>query len=733
MSLRGYMLNLFAVLLLPATLLRTAHSAEVAQLSFINDVLPVLSKAGCNAGKCHAKPDGQNGFKLSVFAYDPKSDYEQIVRAGHGRRIFPAAPEASLILLKATMAVNHGGGKRFEPGSAMYQLLVNWISQGAPYSLKDEPTLQKIEIAPAEATLARGSATNLVVTAHFSNGSSRNVTHLADYSSTEKEIAEISEDAQVKIGSLTGQAVLIARYQGMVANSLLTIPADKTLPPDFYAGLPTHNQIDALVYAQLQKLGYTPSELCTDAEFIRRATLDAIGLLPTVEQTRAFLSDTSPAKRQSLIRALLEHPNYAHHWSIKFGDLFRPNPVRVSVKSTYLMDIWLRDSFQQNKPYDKLVRELITFEGRSNEYGPAAILRDRREPVDAATWTSQIFLGVRMECAKCHHHPNEKWSQDDFYQFAAFFKDVKHKGRGVAPPINAGSELLYFAPGRTLKHPVSGDTMKPVALAASTTDIPEQLDPREALADWMLSPENPYFARAIVNRIWGEYFGRGIVDPVDDFRSSNLPSNEPLLDWLARDFVAHQFDLKHLMRTIMESRIYQLSSLPNDSNLTDTKNYSRSLRRRLPAEVLLDALTDITGAPQTYEGLPPGSRASEAWNNRLDSEFMDAFGRPNSSADAPCERDRKTSLVQALHMMNSRDLHGKIASDTGRARKLAESKMSPEEIVTDLYLAAYSRPPTDEELSIATQPFKAPEANRRAATEDVMWALLNSAEFVFNH
>jgi hypothetical protein len=709
---------------------RLTRAEDPQTISFVRDILPVLSKAGCNAGKCHAKPAGQNGFKLSVFAYDPQSDYEQIVKAAHGRRVFPGAPDSSLILLKPTMAVNHGGGKRFNPNSPEYQLLVSWIRQGMPYKQPNEPALTRIEVTPSEAVYSRAAATNLSVRAIYSDGSTRDVTRLADYSSPEKELAEVEENGKMRTGKISGETVLVVRYMGLVANSRVTIPSTQALPPEFYANLPANSEIDRLVYAQLKKLGYAPSELCTDAEFIRRATLDTIGRLPTPEETRAFVSSS---RRGELIDRLLEDPSYANYWADKFADMLRPNTVRVGIKTVYLFDQWLRDSFRQNKPYNQLVRELLTVQKRTDEYGPAAIIRDRREPIDAAAWVSEIFLGVRMECAKCHHHPNEKWSQQDFYELAAFFGETKFKGRGVGPPISAGAELVYFAPGGNVKHPVTGETMKPVPPDGPICDAQPEKDTRALLVDWMERPENPFFARAIVNRIWGEFLGRGIVDPVDDFRSSNLPTNEPLLDWLAKDFVAHKYDLKHLMQTIMVSRIYQLSSMPSEHNIEDTKNYSHALRRRLPAEVLLDAVCDVTGVPTTFEGLPPGSRATESWNQRLHSDFMDAFGRPNASADCPCERDRKTSLVQALHMMNSRDLQDKIGSDEGRVRKLADSKMTPEEIVIELYMLAYSRNPASEELKIATSVFDAKDTTRRTAAEDVLWALLNSAEFVFNH
>jgi hypothetical protein len=505
------------------------------------------------------------------------------------------------------------------------------------------------------------------------------------------------------------------------------------LPDSLYATLPVNNQIDRLVYGRLKKLGLAPSEGCPDSEFIRRASLDAIGTLPAPEQTREFLADTSLDKRNKLIDRLLEQPAYADHWAVKWGDLIRGNPSRVGVKPVYLLDLWLRETFRQNKPYDEFVRELLTAQGSTHRYGPAALFRDKREPAEASAFVSQIFLGVRLECAKCHHHPNEKWAQSDYYQLAAYFAEVKHKGQGISAPISGEPEFIWHAPGGEVKHPVTGEVLKPQPPGGPPAQIEAGRDPRAVLVDWMTSTNNPFFARAIVNRVWAQFFGRGIVDPVDDFRASNPPTNEPLLDWLAHDFVSHGYDLKQLMRTIMQSRVYQLSSLPNQYNLADTKNFSRAYRRRLPAEVLLDAVSHVTGTMDSFSGMPPGARALETWNHKLESEFMDAFGRPNSSAECPCERDTKPSVVQALHLMNSNKLQNKLASVDGRAKKLAESKLSEKEIITELYLATWSRFPLDEELRLALAVYSAKDATRQTATEDVMWALINSAEFVFNH
>ncbi len=704
-------------------------------LSFVNDVLPVLSKAGCNAGSCHAKPDGQNGFKLSVFAYDPKSDYRQIVKADRGRRIFPACPEESLILKKPTLGIEHEGGQRFEAGSEFYKTILTWIKQGLPFSQTNDPALVEIKVFPHERRCQKGASQSLLVQARYSDGHVKDVTDVAEFVSNDKEMAKVDERGLVKVGSLSGEGVVIARFMGLVDISRITVPADEVLPDSFYASLlgSRRSQIDKLVCARLKSLGLAPSEVCTDSEFLRRASLDAIGTLPTLDQAREFLADTLLDKRAKLIDRLLEHPAYADHWAVKWDDLLRPNPSRVGVKPVYLLDLWLRESLRQNQPYDQFVRELLTAQGSTHQSGPAALFRDKREPADAGAFVSQIFLGVRMECAKCHHHPNEKWAQSDYYQLAAFFGQVKRKGQGISAPISGEAEFIWSGKGGEVKHPVTGEVMEPKPPDGAAGEIREGSDPRAALVDWMTSTNNPFFARALVNRIWGQFMGRGIVDPVDDFRASNPPTNEPLLDWLARDFVEHGYDLKHLMRTIMQSRVYQLGSLPNEHNVADTKNFSLAYRRRLPAEVLLDAVSDVTGTTETFQGLPPGARALETWNHKLESEFLDAFGRPNSSAECPCERDAKPSVVQALHLMNSNRLQSKIASSEGRAKKLAEGKLPEKEIISEIYLAAYSRYPVEEEMGIALKAFSAKDATRKSAIEDVMWALINSAEFVFNH
>ena len=710
-----------------------AVAANLPPPSFVRDVLPALNQAGCASGGCHSKPEGQSGFKLSVFSYDPLSDYAEIVRDARSRRVFPAAPEESLILLKALTRVPHEGGQRFQPGSPTHQLLIRWIRAGMPYALTNEPVLQSISVFPAEGRYRKGGLQRLKVEARYSDGSVRDVTRLAAYDSSDKELARVDETGRVSIGKLTGQGVVVARYMGLVAASSLMVPADKVLKPKAYAAIPTHNFIDGLALAQFQRLGLMPSDLCTDAEFLRRAKLDAVGLLPTPEEVRAFLADPSPDKRQRFIDTILEHPAYADYWANQWADLLRPNPDRVGVKSVFLLDQWLREQFRANRPYDQFVRDILMAEGSNHRAGPAVVYRDRRDPPELTTQFSQLFLGTRLECAKCHHHPNEKWSQDDFYQLAAYFGPVKQKGAGLSPPISAGTETFYFTPGGEVKHPVSGVAMTPRPPEGPELPKSESRDPRRHLADWLTAPENPFFAKAAVNRVWGHFFGRGLVHPVDDFRSSNPCVNPALLEALAADFASHGYDLKHLLRTVMASRTYQLSSVPNATNLGDTRQFSRSYRRRLPAEVLVDAVTDTTGVPENFSAVPPGGRAMQTWSYKIASHFLDAFGRPNSSSDCPCERDAQLSVVQSLHLMNSKVLQSKLADPKGRVQQLAASDRGEAELVAEVYLLLLNRLPSESERQSALRAFTMPGASRKTAVEDVFWALLNSPEFVLNH
>jgi len=704
-------------------------------ISFTNDVLPVITKAGCIAGACHAKSDGQNGFQLSIFSFDPDSDYREIVFDAKGRRIFPASPDHSLLLLKATNQIPHEGEERFAVDSESYRVLRQWIAEGAPRSIPNEPEPTGISIDPPTLSFKKGETLSLKVNVAYSDGTTRDVTDLCEFTSNDKAFASVDHDGHVTAGDVPGENSVIVRYVDQVAAARIVIPPDQLLPATTYAALQPNNRVDELAYARFRELGLFPSEPCTDSEFIRRASLDVLGRLPTIDETNAFLESADPNKRAALTKTLLSEENrfvYANYWSTKWGDLLRPNTQRVGVKPVYLLDDWIRQKFQANTPWDEFVKELLSATGSTHQYGPVAIIRDKREPADMAEFVSQLFLGVRLGCAKCHHHPSEKWSQDDYYSMAAFFGSMKRKGQGISAPISGEPEFWWFEPGGTVKHPVSEAVMAPrVPDGKEFAEIADTRDPRSVLADWITAPENPFFARAMVNRIWAELLGKGLVHPVDDFRESNPPVNEPLLDWLAKDFVAHGFDQKHTIATILNSRLYQQSSQPNETNTADNRNFSRSYRRRLPAEVLLDSLSMISGQPEKLQGLPDDARAMEQWNHLLPNEFLDAFGRPNSSAAPPLTRERESSVVQALHLMNSKAFQKKLGGENPWVGELV--KLPPPESVDTIYLRLFSRLPLEEEKKIALNYLSGDETLDRTKVEDLVWSLVNSAEFVLNH
>ncbi|PAW64713.1 MAG: hypothetical protein B9S36_01960 [Verrucomicrobiia bacterium Tous-C2TDCM] len=709
------------------------RAADAATVSFENDVLPVLTRAGCMAGSCHAKADGQNGFQLSIFSFDPDSDYREIVYDARGRRVFPSSPDHSLLLLKATNAVPHEGEQRLEKGSEFYEVLRRWIAEGAPRRVEKEPDLIGLAIEPAESTFQKGQSKQIKVIASYSDGMKREVTHLSEYTSNDRAFASVDHDGKITAGKVPGENSVIVRYVDQVAAMRLVIPPDTLLPAERYTALPRHGKVDDLAYARFQDLGLYPSEPCRDDEFLRRATLDVLGRLPSIGEAKVFLDDTDPDKRTKLVERLLGPENrfdYADYWSVKWGDLLRPNTQRVGVKPVYLLDQWIREKFRDNTTWDAVVTELLTAAGSSHEYGPVAVIRDKREAADMAEFVSQLFLGVRLNCAKCHHHPSERWSQDDYYSMAAFFGSMKQKGQGISAPISGEPEYWWFEPGGKVTHPVSEAVMVPrppggEAFAA----IDAKTDPRKVFAGWLTGKDNPHFSKAMVNRIWAEMFGRGLVDPVDDFRDSNPPVNAPLLDWLAKDFAEHGFDQKHTLRVILNSRLYQQSSVPNEHNVADQRNFSRSYRRRLSGEVLLDAISEITGQPEKLTGLPADARAMQQWNHLLPSDFLDAFGRPDSSAAPPCERETGGSVVQALHLMNSDGLQKKLSAKSPWLEGLV-ARAAPE-TVEEVYLRLFSRKPADNERQIALSHLG--EKPDRAKIEDLVWSLLNSAEFVLNH
>jgi len=708
-------------------------SNQESPLSFVRDILPILSRAGCNGGSCHAKPNGQNSFALSVFAFDPRSDYHEIVSDARGRRIFPGLPAESLLLQKPTLAIPHKGGKRLEVGSKFYSEITRWIQEGMPYQLQNESDLTEVRISPADGRFAPNTEHRLRVDAIYEDGSQRAITQMVEYAVSDKELLQANEFGRIQFSDQSGQGVVLARYMGHIGQLKVTVPKSLNIETPIDSNFEENNFIDVLAKKHFANLGLVPSETCTDEEFLRRAFLDAVGRLPSIDETREYLADEREDKRKRWVERILKDPLYGDFWANKWADLLRPNPDRVGVKSVFMLDRWLRDQFRANTRYDKFVREIVGHRGSNHGEGPAVIYRDRRTPTELSSMFSQLFLGVRMECAKCHHHPFEKWSQADFYQFAAYFGSLKQKGAGLSPPISAGTEIFYFSPGGSVKHPITEKSMLPKPPDGPIDSGTEDHDPRQGLADWLTEPENPYFSRAIVNRVWANFFSRGFVNPVDDFRDSNPPVNEPLLDALATHLVEQEFDLKALMGTIMRSSLYQLSAIPNPSNVRDIKNFSRFYRKRLPAETLLDAVCDVTQVAESFDGMPAGMRAMETWTYKIESHFLDAFSRPNSSSDPPNERDDKSSVVQALHMMNSDNLQGKLSNKNGWVTKLAQSEKTNLQIIEELYLATFSRLPVQEERRIAESVLPEKGKDRQVPLEDLLWALINTAEFVFNH
>jgi hypothetical protein len=707
-------------------------AAEPSRPTFEADVLPVLTRAGCNAGACHGKARGQNGFQLSLLGFDPDSDFAAIAEEARGRRVFPAVPERSLLLLKAAAQVPHGGGRRLEPGGAAFDLIRRWIAAGMPRTPADAPRLVRIAVEPAGRVMANGDEQQVAVTAIFSDGSARDVTSLAAFQSNETAVAAVSPEGLIKVGPIPGEAAITARFGDKFATCEVMVPLPGAVPAVLYDRLPRANFIDGLVWAKLRRLGITPSGTADDATFLRRASLDAIGRVPSPDEVRAFLDDPFADKRARLVDRLLDRPEYADFWANKWLDLLRPNPYRVGIKAVLNLDAWVRDAFRRNVPYDEFVRAIVSAQGSTFRDGAATIFRDRREPIEIAPMVSQLFLGIRLECAKCHHHPFEVWGQEDFYGFAAYFARVGRKGTGLSPPISGSEEIVFTAKSGEVAHPLSGKVLPPKPLfgQAPASNDPDA-DPREALAAWMTGPDNPYFAEVIVNRVWAELMTRGIVEPVDDLRATNPPSNPELLRALADDFRRHGHDLKHLIRTIMTSHVYGLSSEPTGRNVPDTRNYSRHYRQRLRAEVLLDAIADVTMVPNTFEAAPPNSRATAIWTHRTPSLFLDTFGRPDPNQDPPCERTSDTSVVQALHLMNSPELHRRITADSGRAALLAKGDKGADEVVEELYLLIDNRYPDDDERAIGRDVLARPGFSRRESIEDLMWALINSAEFIF--
>lgn len=709
-------------------------------VSFVNDVIPVLTKAGCNIGVCHAKAiTGQKGFQLSLLGFEPQEDYEHLVKESRSRRLFSVSPEQSLLLLKGTGQVPHGGGVRLTPSSEGYAVLRDWILQGATWDRDTAPKLVSFEVQPGSGSVKRGTEQQLKALAKYSDGSVRDVTSMALYESNDRAMAEVNDRGLVKISDISGNVAVMVRYQGRVTVFSASVPLGATVE-----NLPaSKNFIDDHVFANLKALGIPPSAVCDDATFLRRVTLDIGGRLPTEEEATAFLASKDEAKRDKVVDELLRSPDYADFFANKWTALLKNRRDDESdTVSNFAFYAWVRDSFLANKPYDQFVRELLAATGTVIGNPPVAWYKRVKEPKQQIEDVAQLFLGVRMQCAQCHHHPFERWSQDDYYALAAFFSQVGRKPSGTR-----GEDLIFHKRGiATAANMKTGVPLKPGALGDVIPEIAADEDPRLKLADWMAGKSNPFFAKSLVNRYWKHFFVRGLIEPEDDIRDTNPPTNPALLAALEKHFVASGFDLKELVRVITQSRAYQLSELPNEHNVVDRQNYSRYYPRRLQAEVLLDAIDRLAGTQTDFANLPPGTRAVALPDNSYNrsSQFLRVFGRPEAESVCECERVQSSSLAQSLHLLNAPELKAKLAAGNGRAQRLATEDKPAEAKIRELYLVAFSREPRPQELKTALdylnepavgldgKPVDAQKAGRENF-QDLIWALINTKEFLFNH
>jgi hypothetical protein len=700
-----------------------------APVSFRNQVVPVFTKLGCNAGGCHGKASGQNGFKLSLLGFDPSFDYNALVKEARGRRLFPAAPERSLLLLKGSASVPHGGGKRFALDSTEYALLLRWVRQGMPAGSVRDPYVTRVECFPRSAVVAHHSDQQILVTAFYSNGSQRDVTREAQYKSNETNLASVDGTGLIRTDESTGDTAVMARYMGQVDVCRISIPMAEAVQTVRWPELPAPNYIDELVQAKWKKLKLTPSPLADDETFLRRAFLDCIGTLPTPAEVREFLADSDPHKRAKWVDRILTRNEYADFWAVKWGDLLRNQRKgqRENQRGTYAFHAWIRNALATNMPYDQFVRNILAAQGTVDQHPPVIWYRTVRNLTHQTNDTAQLFLGTRINCAQCHHHPYEKWSQNDYYQLQAFFARMGRKSGA-----SAQEPAIFVRPDGAVRNPATGKVMSPRGLDGPELTITEDEDPRQQLVDWMVNPDNPFFARAICNRIWGHFMSRGLVEPVDDMRVTNPPSNPELLDAMAKDFIQHKFDLKHLIRTIMVSTAYQLSAEPNANNLHDQQNYARAYPRRMLAEVMLDAICQVTGVEENFGGLPRGTRTIQLPDESVGSYFLDTFGRPTRETPCECERPREANLAQALHLLNSNEVQSKVGNPNGRLAALLKEKKDNAALTEELYLWVYGRRPRPNELTTVSE-YVNQQKDRKAAFEDLVWAMLNSKEFLFNH
>jgi hypothetical protein len=706
----------------------TVRNASVLRpVRFENDVLVALSKQSCSSGACHGSPSGKGGFRLSLRAFDPKFDEFTLLREEFGRRVDPLDPDASLLLAKPLMRVPHGGGRQLAPGDDAHELIRAWIAAGARPDPADAPKCVRLEVSPAGRRRQRleDGGLQIVVSAHDADGRRRDVTRLAAYESSAPAVAAVDAHGRVT-PARRGEAVILVRsLEHIELVPLLFVEEAAAVawqPP------PENNRIDTLVNAKLRELGYPPSPACTDAEFVRRVHLDVIGLLPTVDETRAFLADAAADKRARLVERLLDRDEHARAWALKWGDLLRMTRKLAGDDGVHKYHRWLEESFRTNKPHDAFTRELLLGSGSTFENPPAAFYRTTADMNETVETVAQLFLGVRLQCAKCHNHPFDRWSQDDYYGLGAFFDRVRKRNTQLP-----GESFIFVASAGETTQPRTGKRVQPWLPRLGVVDIPAEADRREAFVDWLLAPGNPFFAHVEANRIWSQLFARGIVHPVDEFRDSNPAANPPLLDWLAAEFVAGGFDRRRLVRTILASRTYQASSTATPANAADTLYGSHQSPRLLTAEQLLDAICQVTGVEQPFANLPAGTKATQLPAPDVAGlDFLTTFGQPARGTVCACERSEESSLGMAIELVNGRLVQAKLADPHNRFRQALAAGRPVEELISELYLAALSRPPSAEELAAAVDQV-AGAKDPASGVEDVCWALLNADEFVFQH
>ncbi len=716
---------------------KTTESGQIQRVNFPNEITPLFTKYGCNGGGCHGKSGGQNGFRLSLLGFEPQEDYEYIVKEGRGRRIFPTAPGRSLLLTKATNETPHGGGSKIAKGSLDYNLIHSWIAQGMPYGEKDDPVLEEVAVFPSQRVMDMNGEQQLVVTAKYSDGSLKDVTRSSIFEVNDEEVGEVDLNGYVKAFEQPGDLGVMIRFQSKVTVFRAIVPLGA--PVDDLP--PASNYVDKHIFTKLKAVGMPPSEICSDSTFIRRVSLDITGRLPTVEATKAFLADQDPAKRDKLIDQLLDSPEYADFFANKWSALLRNKRTKTSYqRGNFAFHGWIRDSLDQNKPYDQFVREVVAASGEVEQHPPVAWYREVNTVQNQLEDVSQLFLGTRIQCAQCHHHPFEKWSQEDYYKLSAFFSQVgREKTRFPDEEMIFHKRGLAKATNKKNNQPV-----QPAGLGADSPELTVDDDPRHALVDWMSKDGNPFFSHTLVNRYWKHFFGRGLVDPEDDMRETNPSVNPELLEELASTFVANKFDMKQLIRDICRSKTYQFSSIPNDYNVKDKHNFARHYPQRLQAEVLLDSIDDLTQVRTGFSGLPPGTRATMLPDNSYNngSYFLSVFGRPDNASACECERSGDASLAQSLHLINSKDIQNKLSSGVGRAQKLAKDKdRTDAEKIDELYYVAFARSPKKEELKLAldylareveNEKGEKTPADKGKSYEDIVWAIFNTKEFLFN-